>query len=76
MTLKRIISLAVGLCAMESYAYDFVSGGMAFTVTDAAPAALLYDLQGRAYPDHLSTGRAAQPAKGLYISGSRKTLLQ
>lgn len=58
MTLKRIISLVIGLCAMQGYAYDFVSDGMAFTVTDAAKREVVLEFD----PMHPYTGDFVIPA--------------
>lgn len=58
MTLKRISCLVVGLCAMQSYAYDFVNDGMAFTVTDAAKKEVVLEYD----PMHPYTGDFVIPA--------------
>lgn len=56
--MKRIICLLLVLCGLESFAYDFVSDGMAFSVTDAAKkeAVLEYD------PMHPYSGDFVIPA--------------
>lgn len=56
--MKKILCLLLALCGLEASAYDFVSNGMAFSVTDAArrEAVLEYD------PMHPYTGDFIIPA--------------
>lgn len=58
MTFKRILSLLIGLCAMQSYAYDFVSDGMAFSIKDAAKHEVVLEYD----PMHPYTGDFVIPA--------------